>query len=355
MKQLLHIRLAKEQRKFILRLSKYFLIIIFGVPIFLLALLWLTNFFFQKFHHFSKVEWGITFSTVYAQDLGLDPNQVYSSILTDLKVKHLRIPVYWSDIEKTQGQFDFSTYDELVSEAQKNQADVVLAVGFKLPRWPECFQPDWAQNLSQEQHQEAVLREVTETVRHFKDRPNIVAWQIENEAQFKFGPCDTDSQTLLENEVMLVRSIDSRPIIMTDSGEAGSWVIPMKLGNILGISLYRTTWDPIFGYFHYPLPPVFYYLKSDLLSQIFQPTAHQTIITELQAEPWTPGIPITQTPISQQLKVFSPQQLQDNVIYADQTGFKKDYLWGVEWWYWIKQQGYPEYWNFAKQLFSPDY
>lgn len=43
---------------------------------------------------------GVTFSSRYAGDIGLDWRQAYISMLDDLKVKNIRLPVYWDLVEK---------------------------------------------------------------------------------------------------------------------------------------------------------------------------------------------------------------------------------------------------------------
>ena len=44
-------------------------------------------------------------------------------------------------------------------------------------------------------------------------------------------------------------------------------------------------------------------------------------------------------------KTFNDATLREHVEYAQRTGFDEFYLWGVEWWYWIKLQGHPEVWD----------
>ena len=44
---------------------------------------------------------------------------------------------------------------------------------------------------------------------------------------------------------------------------------------------------------------------------------------------------------------------KEDIKFAKQTGLNKFYLWGVEWWYWIKvKYNEPEIWNQAKTLFK---
>jgi hypothetical protein len=46
-------------------------------------------------------------------------------------------------------------------------------------------------------------------------------------------------------------------------------------------------------------------------------------------------------------------KLVANVDYARQVGFHDIYLWGGEWWYWMKvKKEYPAVWETAKELFQ---
>ena len=41
---------------------------------------------------------------------------------------------------------------------------------------------------------------------------------------------------------------------------------------------------------------------------------------------------------------------KETIEYAKKTGFSDYYLWGAEWWWSLKQNGHPEYWEYVKQL-----
>ena len=46
-------------------------------------------------------------------------------------------------------------------------------------------------------------------------------------------------------------------------------------------------------------------------------------------------------------------QFKKNIAYAKKTGFDQFYLWGAEWWYWLKDEhNRGEIWNEAKNLFE---
>ena len=89
---------------------------------------------------------GVTFSKKYALEMGLDWRAAYLAVLDDLKVKHLRIPAYWDEIESEEGKLNFSDLDWQLAEAERREAWVVLSIGYRLPRWPECHIPDWAKD-----------------------------------------------------------------------------------------------------------------------------------------------------------------------------------------------------------------
>ena len=44
--------------------------------------------------------------------------------------------------------------------------------------------------------------------------------------------------------------------------------------------------------------------------------------------------------------------MKETVEFANETGFDEIYLWGAEWWYFMKEQGQPQYWDYARELFN---
>lgn len=317
----------------------------------LFLLFWLADLAVNALSSPTQPSYGVTFSTFYSRQLGLDITETYQAIISDLKVKKIRLPVYWNEVEKTPGEFNFQLYDKLLDLAKDQGIKVILVIGYKVPRWPECFAPSWGKNWSKEQYQ-AQIRKLLETeVDHFQRRDSIVAWQVENEPLLNFGVCQMFDKQFLEEEVNLVRSKDPRPIILTDSGELGLWVTALQSSDIMGTSLYRTVYAPIFGFFRYPFPPLYYRLKATLTQIVFAPDSWGVFISELQAEPWSPQKHLSQTPIPNQIRLFSLKDLQRTVEFTTKTHIKEQLFWGVEWWYWMKTQGYPEYWDFAKKLF----
>jgi hypothetical protein len=294
-----------------------------------------------------KPELGVTFSTTYARSLGEDPDMVFSALLDDVKVRQFRLPLYWSDIEKTPGKYDWSAYDRLVNAAEARGAKLTIAVGVKVPRWPECFPPDWAKAQDKAGFEKSLLAFVSAAVHRYGDRASVTRWQLENEPLFPFGVCDPPDVPRLRRELALVRSLSDKPIQMTASGELESWALVGAPADVLGVSMYRTSWNDFWGYSRYPISPVFYGARALLVS----PLVSKTVVSELQAEPWF-FAPIDSRPLDAWAKAFTATDLNDNYAFAARTGLSEVSLWGAEWWYHLKRNGHPELWDTARTLFA---
>ncbi len=277
---------------------------------------------------------GATFSPAYARFLGLEPRATYLALLDELGARRLRLSAYWEEIEPAPGVFNFEELDWLLEEAAKHQARVILALGFKLPRWPECHAPAWVWKLTAAERQTATRELIRAIVNRYRFQPAIFAWQVENEPLLgSFGLCPEPDREFLKQEVALVRSLDHRPIILTESGELSTWLGAATLADILGISMYRVSWNPVLGYIYYPLTPSFYRQRA----RAARTFTRQIMVTELQAEPWVPA-GILQATKEEQYQSMNPRRLKDNLNFVERAGFDEVYLWGVEWWYWLKEK-----------------
>lgn len=293
--------------------------------------------------------WGLTYSTKFARELGLDWQDAYIKTIDDLQVKNMRLPIYWDDIEKNPGEYDFSDYDWIFDEGAKRNVKFIANVGWRLPRWPECHAPGWIASESEDTIKAKTMTMLEKTVNHFKDRPEIVIWQVENEPLFDwFGECPKGDRDFLQAEIDLVREIDdSRPILVSASGELSSWRQEANMADIFGTTMYRVVWNPIFRYVRYPIPAWFYQAKA----YVFGLTRDRAIVSELQTEPWVPNGTLADLHFDEYHKSFSLEQFKANLQFAINVDFKQTYMWGVEWWYLQAQQGHPEYWHFAKSVF----
>ena len=293
--------------------------------------------------------WGITFSRKFCDEIGIDWKKTYLAILDDLKVKNIRIPIYWDEIEVKDDEFNFTDYDFMFDEGAKRGVKFTANIGWRLPRWPECHSPKWVAGLEVPVIKEKTVEMLKPVIDHFKDREEIIYWQVENEPLLNsFGICPDGDEEFLKKEVALVRSLDKRPILVTASGELSSWRKEWGIGDMFGTTMYRVVWNPITGYFRYPLPASFYKFKASFLK--LKP--ENMIISELQAEPWVPKGTLAELPPSESNKSFDLKQFEANLQYAINADLNQCYLWGVEWWYLRKLNGSSEYWDLAKTLFN---
>ncbi|MBU1203232.1 hypothetical protein KKH39_04300 [Patescibacteria group bacterium] len=292
--------------------------------------------------------WGLTYSPKFATELGLDWKEVYVEVLDDLEVKNIRIPIYWDQIEKEEGVFVFDDYDYIFDEGAKRNVKFIANIGWRLPRWPECHNPVWLNNDEINDIKGQTLLLLERLVNRYKDRPEIVAWQVENEPLLDwFGKCPKGDKQFLKQEIELVKSLDDRPIIISASGELSSWRQEGQLADIFATTMYRVVWNPWFRYVRYPIPDWFYGFKADL----FGINKHSSIISELQTEPWVPNGTLADLDFKEYNKSFSVEQFEANLQFAINTDFRQAYLWGVEWWYVQKEKGHSEYWYLARSLF----
>ena len=333
-----------------LKIIKWVLIYIILFILLVYMSLWVWNIFVDELPQ-EELMFGVTFSSLYAGQLGLDWRETYIVILDDLQVKRIRIPAYWPNVEPEKGEFNFDDLDFQINEAAERDVDIILAVGQKLPRWPECHIPDWAK--SDEDYQGVLLNYVEKTITRYSDVDAVSHWQIENEPFLAgFGDCPPLDKDLLDKEIALAKSLDSRPILITDSGELGDWVRARKRGDVFGTTMYRFIWHDRIGKFQYPLPPTWFKFKEIVSRKIAGISPDQkVIVVEMQAEAWGPD-PIPYLTLEQQFNFMDFEAFQENIIYAKRAGFPEMYLWGVEWWYWLDTtQDIPEFWDYAKKLF----
>jgi hypothetical protein len=137
------------------------------------------------------LQMGVSFIPDYAQSLGVNPQQTMDALI-GIGVKQFRLVSYWSDMEPSPGQYDFSQLDWEFQKAEAAHAKVILTLGLRQPRWPECHAPSWANTaapLSQWQPQlEQFMQKVVDSV--IRTRPALESYQLENEYFLQgFGTC----------------------------------------------------------------------------------------------------------------------------------------------------------------------
>lgn len=308
-----------------------------------------------------KITYGVSFSELHAKELNLDWKEVYRAILDDLGVRHLRLSAHWTEIEPQEDNFIFSDFDYQINEAEKRGAEVIVAIGRRLPGWPECHNPDWLNSLSNSQKEAELMKYIENVVNRYKDNQSVKYWQVENEVfltMYAKGHCanfvDDEShgslESLLQKEIALVKKLDpTRKIILTDSGELGLWYKAYRNADVFGTSVYLYVWNHWVGQIRYPMTPGFFRIKSNLVNLLF---GHkETFLSELSTEPWLLQ-PIIDTPMDTQLESMSFEKFNKTIEFGKKTGFEKQLLWGAEWWYYLKKNNHPEFWERAKEIFN---
>jgi hypothetical protein len=298
-----------------------------------------------------NMTWGVNFSVKQTEFLKLDSRETYSAILNDLGAKNVKISVYWDLIEKERGVYDFSELDWQIAEAEKSNTKVVLAIGMKVPRWPECHLPTWARDLSKTEQQTEIINMLQKVVLRYKDSSALSMWQVENEAFLKFGACPWSDEDFLRREVSFVRLNDpEHKIIVTDSGELSLWIKASQAGgDVVGVTTYKKVWQQqAHIYVSYLFPSVFYNRRADIVKNVFN---QKVIGVELQAEPWCANS-IMNSSLQEQEKTMNLKQFKSNVEFAKNTGIDTFYFWGAEWWYYMKTvYNNSEIWDEARKLF----
>jgi hypothetical protein len=298
-----------------------------------------------------KPDYGFTFSEKYARELRLNPHETLEKIFLELNLRKVRLIAYWDDIQKDEENLDFSVLDWQIEMAKKYNAEIILVVGKRVPRWPECHIPYWALNLKKEIQEEKLLNFIEEVVKRYKDDGAIKVWQVENEpflTGFAKQYCGVFDKKFLEKEIDLVRQLDSEtPILLTDSGELSLWTKAYKRADHFGSTFYVYVANEFFEDVRSFMSHNFYRYKLFLMKLFYGEKPSYFI--EVSIEPWLTK-PIIQTSFGEQLQKMNVKRAEIILRIASQAGFTEQYLWGPEWWYYLKKNGHPELWDYFSNL-----
>jgi hypothetical protein len=298
--------------------------------------------------------YGVSFIPDYAQSLGINPQQTMAALVS-IGVKQFRLVSYWTDIEPTKGQYDYSQLDWEFAQAQAAHVKIILTLGLRQPRWPECHMPAWADNEPITQWQPQLEREMRAVIERYKDSPSLASYQLENEYFLKgFGACTNFSRSRLVSEYNLVRANDpNHPIIIGRSNNDLGIPLGAPIPNEYSVSVYKRVWDGgvTHRYIEYPFPAWYYGFLAGWQEMVDH---KNMMIGELQAEAWPPhGMTIPETSLTEQNKSLDASRLRARFTYGKATGMRSIDLWGAEYWYYrLKVDHDPSLWNVAKQEFS---
>lgn len=298
---------------------------------------------------------GVSFIPAYAESLGVDPQETMDALL-GIGVKHFRLVSYWNEMEREPGRYDFTQLDWQFKKAEEADAKVILTIGLRQPRWPECHAPDWVDMTKPrgrwQPQLETFMRKVID---RYKDSPSLYKYQLENEYFLKgFGYCpNMDRQRLVDEYKLVKRADPDHPVIIGRSNNSLGFPTGQPQPDEFSISVYKRVWDGNFShrYLEYPQPAWFYGFLAGV-QKIF--LHKDMMVGELQAEAWPPaGKSMQETSLAEQNKSLSPERLKDRFQYGRATGMREIYLWGAEYWYYrIVKLHDPSLWNVAKDEFQ---
>lgn len=320
----------------------------------------------------SDPEFGVNFSCKRAQHFGLACEPLYREVLAELRPRSVRLSVYWSDVEEQPGVYDFSAIDRLLDLSQEAGVAATVTVGMKSQRYPEFWLPTWlrlAANVPPDgvpgDHplvEAALFPYLDAAARHLGAHPAVAAIQVENEP-FVYSRGHGNGwhirREFFEREIATVRAADPgrHPIVVSHASwwhvdDTWRWIL--EHADVLAQSVYTKrqrgpwSWLYIFPYRIGPLTP-------DLPGQAraAEAAGKQLWITELQAEPYErPDIDVRRIP-TDEARSFSAAWLEENVTLARRSGATRVYLWGVEWWAYLRAvRGEPELWEAARGIFG---
>jgi hypothetical protein len=298
---------------------------------------------------------GVSFVPDYAQSLGLNPEATMDALLS-IGVRQFRLVSYWSDMEPSPGQYNFSQLDWEFAQAEKYHASIILTVGLRQPRWPECHAPNWVNTSAPDSQWEPQLESfMTKVVERYKNSPSLEKYQVENEYFLKgFGDCTNFDRNRLISEYNLVSKLDPKhPIIVGRSNNILGFPTGKPTPGEFSVSVYKRVWDAqiTHRYIEYPYP-AWYYAFLAGVQKIF--LHRDTVLGEMQAEAWGPdGKPLTQISLAEQNKSLNSSRLEGRFNYAKATGMRQIEMWGAEYWYYrLTVLHDPSLWNVAKKEFQ---
>ncbi|MGE0542082.1 MAG: hypothetical protein AB7R89_18065 [Dehalococcoidia bacterium] len=322
-----------------------------------------------------RVLYGVNFSCKRAEFFNQSCAELFRSILADLGVKHVRLSVYWSDVEQQPGVYDFSAVDQLLDIASTHDARVTVSIGMKAQRYPEFWFPTWlrlAAALPVDGYpeesplvQDALFPYLEAATRHVGAHPAVEAIQVENEpfvhteGRWRYASGWRISREFLAREIEAVRAADDgrHPIVVSHASwqrKDNTWRWIVDHADVVAQSVYtkrqRGPW-PWLYIFPYRIGPFVPNLPNQARAAARE--GKEIWIGELQAEPFEmPSVDIRQISTAE-ARSFSPRWLRANVELAARSRATRAYLWGVEWWAYLKDvRGEPELWEEARRLFA---
>ena len=171
---------------------------------------------------------GISLRPYQIAALGLDVQATLTTLLA-YPFQVLRLGAYWQQCEPTPGAFCPDALDAQIAAAEHAGKQIIVCVGaIKNFGYPEFFVPAHHRHdafgegtlIAPTTHPrllEAACAFITRVIARYRDRPSIVAWQVEHEAIDPLGMEHSWrlATAFLAAEIRAVRAADAtRPIVL---------------------------------------------------------------------------------------------------------------------------------------------
>lgn len=313
---------------------------------------------------------GISFRPRQAETLGLDVDASLKTLLA-YPFAVIRLGAYWNQMEPAPGRFMPEELDRHIDAAEAAGKQVIVCVGaVKTFGYPEYFVPDHrlAEPLPEGELitpsrfnalADAANEFITTIVHRYRDRPSVIAWQVEHDAVDPLGMEHSWrlATAFVAREVDSVRAADpSRPVLLNgflptsllvgaqqwwrtrDQGD--SLAVAKELADIVGIDYYprhavfsigshtvyldgsRTPWQQ---------------RRRRALFDWAHRERRELIVSESQAEPWET---VTDPPNPRNGAMYSllPERLIGNYNHTmswqsgTDTKISTFLFWGAEYW-----------------------
>lgn len=308
----------------------------------------------------------------------MQPRATLRSLL-DYPFQLVRLGAYWNEIEVAPGMFRPNELDWQINAAEAAGKQIVVCVGaVKTFGYPEFFVPAHRRRdplpegslIGPESHR-ALLAAATElttrVVERYRDRPAIVAWQVEHEAVDPLGIEHSWrlSERFVAREVEAVRAADpTRPIMLNGflptslAVAAQQWWRTRDQGDSLTVA---TRHADILGIDFYPRHALVraggrtLYLDGSRspwqqrrrrgLFMWAAATGRRVMIAEGQGEPWE-AVTTPPNPDGRAMYSCRPEHVIANFNQClgwDRAALWAYLFWGAEYWLLRQQQGDDRY------------
>jgi hypothetical protein len=318
----------------------------------------------------SRTYLGTTFSPLQCYYMDLDFRQAFEAI-AQLGLDRVRLGAYWNVIEKQPNVYDFSELDWLLDRCASSGIEVALAVGMKVPRWPEFHFPQWvsdradtgAGTVALDRRSPAVaelaLEFIDRVVGHCKNAPAVKYWQIENEpfTRLEIAGGRFLSAAFVEREIALVRSrmLSGQKILLTNaihlpspklSEDQPAFEDSLRLADAVGINVYTKVPNGVPGQYLEPTPAFWQQLQD--WQGAMRRVDREAWVAEAQAEPWENGELVAMQ--RRNYPSATPRRMRNLVQQLKGLQYGTILLWGSEYWYWQRRQRNNEWWYEVRKL-----